>query len=536
MLIDGRSLPDGERIEADLCIIGCGPAGITIARELARPGRRLIVLESGSPDRNAEADRLGAGESVGEPYPDLRVPRARGIGGTSLHWPMLTSGGDEGWIARPLDPLDFEQRPWIEHSGWPVTSAEMEPYYRRAQEVAGLGPYAYSATDWSTHDRRPMDLPADTVVTNVFQRGEHRFTRYRDDLARSEDIRVIHDTTVLEMRTDRETNAVSEVFAATNGDRRLTVAARRFVVATGGIENARLLLASRSDRPAGLGNQHDLVGRFFMERLSARGGVLIPAGPDVVRAAGLYASHQVDGTRVQGVLSLAPDVVRRERLRNATFWVRERVRPTTAPGIQSALTMYRLAQRHPLALRAFPGHVLSVAKDLPEIARTGVYYATHRVSAADEVFQLGVQAEQAPNPESRVTLGNGHDRFGSPVARLDWRPTAEDRDSIRRTVEILDGALRSAGIGRVIHRFGTEREPAMFIGNWHHMGTTRMDADPRRGVVDPSGRVHSLSNLYIAGSSVFPTSGFANPTLTVTALALRLADALRDETAADVAA
>ena len=118
MLIDGRTLPDGERLEADVCVIGCGPAGITVARELGAAGMEVTVLESGGPERTRAADALGTGESVGHPYAMDRS-RARGIGGTSLHWEMDTDGGDEGWLARPLDPLDLEARAAIPDSGWP---------------------------------------------------------------------------------------------------------------------------------------------------------------------------------------------------------------------------------------------------------------------------------------------------------------------------------------------------------------------------------------------------------------------------------
>jgi len=138
-----------------------------------------------------------------------------------------------------------------------------------------------------------------------------------------------------------------------------------------------------------------------------------------------------------------------------------------------------------------------------------------------------VQAEQQPNLDSRITLSHRRDRFGSPLARLDWQPTEGDRRSIERSVELLDAGLRAAGIGHIIHPFGSERPLVTFVGNWHHMGTTRMSSDPAEGVVDATGRVHGVENLYIAGSSTFPTAGFANPTLTIVALAIRLADELR---------
>jgi choline dehydrogenase-like flavoprotein len=431
-------------------------------------------------------------------------------------------------MARPLDPLDFETRPGIADTGWPVSAADLETAYRRAQEIAGLGRFGYELADWPADANPAFALPRDRVVTHLFQRGATRFSRYRDELAESPDIRVIHHATVLRLDSDGDSGLIKEAIVATGGGRGFSVAARRFVLATGGIENPRLLLASTTpDRPKGLANEHNLVGRFFMERLSTRAGVLMPADTSRGADARLYQSHIVAGTRVQASLSLAPDVIRDERLRTATFWVLERSRAAASPGLRSMLSMYRYAHRRPLDRRAIAAHALNVARDLPGVLATGIELARRRGRLEQDVLQIGVQAEQAPNPDSRVVLGDRRDPFGQRVARLDWRPTADDHASIARSVELLDGAFRSAGIGRIARRFGTEHAPALFIGNWHHMGTTRMHPDPRHGVVDPTGRVHSLANLYVAGGSVFPTAGFANPTLTIVALAVRLADELR---------
>jgi choline dehydrogenase-like flavoprotein len=130
-----------------------------------------------------------------------------------------------------------------------------------------------------------------------------------------------------------------------------------------------------------------------------------------------------------------------------------------------------------------------------------------------------------------VTLGTRRDRFGLPVARVDWRPAPSDRASIRASQKAVDTALRAAGLGHVEFMLGDEHPPMLLEGNFHHLGTTRMHTDPARGVVDADCRVHGVRNLYVAGSSVFPTYGCSNPTLTVVALALRLADHLKKQLA-----
>jgi choline dehydrogenase-like flavoprotein len=366
------------------------------------------------------------------------------------------------------------------------------------------------------------------VVTNIFQRGSRRLSENGTSLVDSPAVQLIHDATVRGFVPVASGGRIDHLDVVADQGRRFSVAARRFVLAAGGIENPRLLLASPiPDREAAVGNERDLVGRFFMERLSARAGVIVPSDPRLPVAASLYRSHLVDGTRVQGVLSLAPDVVRREGLRNAAFWVPGRRHASSAPGVGSVLSVYRHARRRPRDLGAIGRHLVNIGRDLPDVVRTAAHHVLRRPESAPDVFQLGVQAEQAPNPDSRVTLARRSDRFGMPLARLDWQPSTDDRRSIQRTVQLLDGALREAGIGRIVHPFGTGQPPALFLGNWHHMGTTRMHDDPAHGVVDRTGRLHTMDNLYVAGSSVFPTTGFANPTLTIVALAVRLADELR---------
>jgi choline dehydrogenase-like flavoprotein len=203
----------------------------------------------------------------------------------------------------------------------------------------------------------------------------------------------------------------------------------------------------------------------------------------------------------------------------------------TSEGVRSLVALYRAVRRRRLPgdLR---GHARNVARDLDDVALTLYRQVIARGSANDEVFILRVQAEQAPNPSSRVTLDGARDAFGLRKARLDWRVTESDRWSIRRTQEIVDRELRRAKLGRLERKLGEEDPPALFRGAFHHMGTTRMHREASHGVVDADCRVHGLANLFVAGSSVFPTAGCANPTLTLVALAVRLADHLRDELAA----
>ena len=301
------------------------------------------------------------------------------------------------------------------------------------------------------------------------------------------------------------------------------------VLAAGGIENPRLLLLSNHVHRRGLGNDRDLVGRFFAERLSARSGYLVPAVPELVGRAGLYAIHKVDpGVRVQGALRVCDAAQRERQLLNCAFFLLARDQSMTAEAVRSIASLVKARRRRPLSVAAVPGHVRNIATGVGDLGA----FALDRLRRPDQtrrVLVLRVQAEQAPNRSSRVTLGTRRDPFGHPVARVDWRPAASDRASIRASQEMVDGAVRAAGLGHVELMLGDESPPALIEGNFHHLGTTRMHVDPAHGVVDADCRVHSVRNLYVAGSSVFPTYGCSNPTLTVVALALRLADHLKKQ-------
>jgi choline dehydrogenase-like flavoprotein len=534
MLRDGRAIPENELVETDLCIIGAGPAGISIAREFVGRRLRVCLLESGGARPVRAAQRLNDGRTVGYWYYPLASTRARAFGGSSAHWWHQTDedGRPYLWRTGPLDPVDFDSRPGIAHTGWPFSREVLLPFYERAQRICQLGPFEYGVEDWEDPEARPrFPLPRDEVVTNIFQYGNRTFADYLGELARAQNVTTILNSTVCELVTAENPSTIDEVTVRVEAGKAFRLKARAYVLAAGGIENARLLLLSRKTHTAGLGNTHDLVGRFFMERLSIRSGVIVPTGPGLFQRSLLYKIQSARGAHIQGVLRLNEKVMRSEGLLNAAMFVLPAHKAFTSEGVRSLVALYRAVRRRRLPgdLR---GHARNVARDLDDVALTLYRQVIARGSANDEVFILRVQAEQAPNPSSRVTLDGARDAFGLRKARLDWRVTESDRWSIRRTQEIVDRELRRAKLGRLERKLGEEDPPALFRGAFHHMGTTRMHREASHGVVDADCRVHGLANLFVAGSSVFPTAGCANPTLTLVALAVRLADHLRDELAA----
>lgn len=511
MFSDARNLDDGSRIEADVAVVGGGPAGITIARAFAGSRASVCLLEGGGLEFDAEVQALYAGENLGIEYP-LTGNRLRYFGGSSNHW---------GGYCRLLDPIDFEARDWVPYSGWPFGRDELEPYYERASEAAEVAPGRYEdGAYWQARTGEPLvDWPAGRMHVRFFHFSPPtRFgERYRAGLERAGNIRVLLNANVTRCVAVPSGAAVDHLEVRTLTGRRHEVRARFFVLAAGGLENPRVLLLSDDVVPGGLGNRHDQVGRYFMEHPHVGGFAEIVVA-DLARLPSIYRKRLVfDGRAGTAAFVPEPGFLRRERLLNASFAMAvageygQRTDLST-PMAQAHVAMLRSARRF---LADGSG---AVKVEDPDYA--GVWMG------------IGCACEQVPNPDSRVTLGEARDALGLRRIRLDWRLGEQDRRSLVRHIQSLGLEFAAAGIGRMLIRVEDDGLwPEVVAGGSHHMGTTRMSDDPARGVVDRNCRVHGVDNLYVAGSSVFPTSGSANPTLNILALAYRLVDHLREQLA-----
>ncbi len=509
MFTDARTLTDRTTIEADLAIIGGGVAGITLARAFQGSAVKVCVIEAGGMQLDAEVQALYRGESVGIEYP-LDATRLRFLGGSSNHW---------GGYCRPLDPIDFEQRDWVPHSGWPFTIDELKPYYPDASTIVEVAPGKYADVDY-WEQMTGEDLPA--LATGRMRLQFVQFSpptrfgeRYGPELKEAKNIQVLLNANVVNIGAAAEGQVVEKLAIRTLDGRSHTVKARYHVLATGGLENARLLLLSNDVVPAGLGNQNDLVGRFFMEHPHLSGFGEIVVG-DLKRVPPLYRERVVvEGRPAKVAFNPSYPFLREAKLLNATF-------------MGGVAGDYHASDQ---ATESGPGKVLPT--DVLKAARRFLADGDGPVRPEDPAYigspmGLGCAGEQAPNPDSRVTLSRQRDALGLPEIKLDWRLSEQDRHSLVTHMHSLALEFGALGMGRMVRYFEDDRTwPARVDGGSHHMGTTRMHDDPRQGVVDRNSKVHGMDNLYVAGSSVFPTGGSANPTLTIVALTLRLADHLR---------
>ncbi|MEQ8858159.1 MAG: GMC family oxidoreductase [Pseudomonadales bacterium] len=526
MLIDLRadgSVPD---LHADVCVIGAGAAGISVTRRLCRAGHRVILLEAGGLDYDADTQNLNDGANVGMPYYDLVDARLRFFGGTTNIW---------GGRCTPLEPIDFERRPWVRHSGWPLTFDDLLPYYLEAHRDLELGDFGYDQRLWRLLGRTPPPLTPDALITRFwrFDTVKERFSPGRcRDLFDAATVTVLTHANVVHLQANAHASALEHVRVSTLEGRTVEVRARCFVLACGGIENPRLLLAANDVERQGIGNRHDLVGRFFMEHQHGRAGKVLTARPFELWNLFRKRAPGRGQPPIAPTLLPAPALQARRGILNTALTFKLQRSPEQ--GLSLNDRVYRRL-KHQLPPDRSRRRLWHAYRSVRGALQRSVKPVVERLRArgARHLYVM-VRAEQSPNPASRVVLGSERDALGVPRAALDWQLSRQDKDTVAVLAETLNQEFIRIGHGGMepaawLAEPGSEwpvdatvsKHP---IGGYHHMGTTRMSDDPAHGVVDGDCRVHGYGNLYVAGSSVFTTGGWANPTLTILALAYRLAD------------
>ncbi|MGB5819455.1 MAG: GMC family oxidoreductase [Saonia sp.] len=505
MHIDARTLENNSLIQGDICIIGAGTAGISIALDWIDTPYKVILLEGGGFEYDSSIQELNKGTSTGQKYFPLQSSRLRYFGGTTGHWAGMCS---------PLDPIDFMQRDYVPNSGWPIDRKDLDPFYARAQKILKLGPYNYDFEYWRKElpNLHPFPMDGHVVWNKMWQYSRARFgPLYKDTIVHAKNIQLYTYANAVNIRANENVSSATEVVVKNHEGKTHIVRAKHFIMACGTLQNSRLLLASNTQAKQGLGNDQDLVGRYFMEHLeiaSAELWLLKPFPTD------LY-SWDYGKTKASAELAITKETQIQHRILNGTA----SLMPLTL-GRNRKPRIEPWQEEDPRKAGEKTFSHWDEAAEKAEKENKG---------AISRAFQLNTRIEQAPNPDSRLTLGDEKDELGVPRASLHWQLTNLDKRSIRKIYELIGHQMGISDIGRIrLLEFLQDKNdmtwPPGTNGGWHHMGTTRMSHDAKTGVVNANCRVHGISNLFVAGAACYSTSGAPNPTLTLVALSLRLSD------------
>ena len=507
----------------DLCIVGAGAAGLALAAEFLNTSWRVLVLESGLREPDAAGEDLNTLENVGLPHDGWRKGRVRSLGGTTRTW---------GGQLIPMRESELAARPWVPDSGWPLQLEELQPYYRRVERLLRVEGPPYDGTLWPRLGMTPPVFDPASFRVRFSQwaaLGRRNFAvLWRRDLERSANVTVLLDATAVGVQCAPGSGSCHSIGVRSRTGRAASIRARSYVVACGGIETARLLLASSHPDGNGVANSSGLVGRCFQDHVSYVAGEVEPASRQVVQ--NLFDPRYVGSTMYSLKVEPTDAVMRDEGWLNVMGHIAFQI-----PDALGWMELRRILRSLQAGRPELPSLHESIAmlRGSTELTRLVLarYLAKRRRSPNAGAIELLVDTEQAPNRDSRVLLDTRVDDLGMPRARLDWRITGLERRTLHGFANRIAAEFARLGLGKIrmagAPDFERREGPGAARDIYHHMGTARMSATPKEGVTRPDLRCHDVDNLFVAGAAVFPAGGIANPTFTSLALSLRLADQLK---------
>jgi choline dehydrogenase-like flavoprotein len=530
VIADLTEFETGKVLEVDLCVVGAGAAGVTIAKEFLGSGLRVCLAEAGGMQEEPETQEIYEGESVGHPF-DVHEGRYRVFGGSATRW---------GGRCATLDPIDFAVRDWVYKSGWPIGLDQLKPYYDRAKVLANF------ELPWISDDDVPAELGIELPQSSteglnpfVWRYAPLGYRLYFDwgrayggELKADANTHVLLHANLTALEGTADGSHIQSITVSSLNGVSMKIKARAFVLCCGGIENARLLLHAPANVLGKL-NQFDNLGRYFAQH--PRGPIAtLKTTPETARR--LQTLFTVF-TRPSGVqyeigFALSEKAQREHGLLNASAYLTYDARPESAwKSGARLLAAFKSRKLYDNVLH----DIVNVASDTGNVA-TNFYrrvFQGHPAILRDPLVTILIDLEQDPNPQSRVTLSAAKDSLGMCRAKVDWRIAEIERTTARHFNGLIAQQLKQLGLGQTdASAWLTSGEPLRndeLYGTYHHIGTTRMSKDPADGAVNAECRTHGVDNLYLSGCSVFPTGGHANPTLTIVALAIRLSDHLRNQ-------
>jgi len=507
---DARSLTAGTELTADICIVGAGAAGITLARTMAGKGVKILLMEGGGLEYEADSQRLYTGVNVGLKYYDLLTCRLRYFGGSTNHW---------GGFCLFSRESDFTEIKGVPLSGWPLSMSEVKDDLLWASDVIGHKPADFDPLEMVREAGEKPDVLIDphtpSLETSVFSIGHKDYTRFgrrfRDELAQAADLQVFLHANLVKVQLAAEGNTVTHLDFRTLEGTNFKVRAKRYVLACHALENARQLLIANDVQKNGIGNESGYVGRCFQEHAHASSGILATNHQRFLKF------YRADFKKPKmPLLTLRASALQEKGVLN--YYCRLRRLSSLADLKRASKRLW--AKRNERFDAEAAHEMMVVAENVDELFAQVYGRALHKATA---YFLLDHRIEQAPNPDSRVVITDKRDSLGLPRLDLKWAINEQDVKTFEAGRSAVVNELSAAGIGRFVSEPITmEFLTKNVAGHWHHIGTARMSESASTGVVDKNLKVHSVDNLYVSGSAVYPRGGLHGPTMLIIALARRL--------------
>jgi len=563
MKTNATELNDQQKIIADVCIIGAGPAGMATAHEFLNSDLNVTILESGGNQYINPVQMLSKGELSGDMFLVQELTHLRQIGGTANSWILQMTDEEYGYRYSPLDEIDFEKRDDFPYSGWPFSKKELDPYYERAHITCGLGQYNYTAKYWAQGKFQPIQFDEEKIYNSIFTFGPtKKFTKeIPEKITESNNVNLYFEATVVELLCDETGENVTTAVVKMFDGKEIYFKAKQFIITSNALQTPRLLLNSKKTHKNGIGNQNDNVGRYYMDHYLVPCGNFYPHDQKFINQLGFYDMQSVEGKTVLGRINLNPTMMKKEGLRNMAVMLFPMAWNQSDLDAMNSLNaikfphfrMYHIRfpidfAKHVTQLLSKPKelmiHIRNIFRGRNRLFRAVYEYIRYGVpvflglgrggwsrmannEGKYDKFELLAIVEQSPNPENRLTVTNDKDELGCPKTKIHYICAEEDINSVEKAQKIMGETMEATGLGRY-EPPAVGAEVMKTLSGIHHMlGTTRMSDDPASGVVDRDCCVHGMKNLFIAGSAVFPTGGYANPTLTNIALSIRVADKVK---------
>src|SRR3990167_1409361 len=521
MILDLKEINETPLFQCDLCIIGSGAAGLALTSQMINTPFKVMLIERGGLDHEDETQALYEVEINGLSFPGATEGRFRVHGGSTTKW---------GGQALPFTPIDFEKRAWVSHSGWPITYDDLKPYYQRAYQFLMVDEMNVDSDLFEYLKTKPPAFDRSKIWYHFSKWSPKPNIRenYLFSIKTSNDYSLLLHANVTNIILDKNQQFVCQLEVASLIGTRAMVKATYFVLCTGGIETARLLLSNHHQQSSGIGNDYDLVGRFFQDHPTATIGWLNTSNPK--QAQRLFNVFHKCRLKYTVRCTASPEWQRNKQTLNMSTGI-EFVQEHSS--FQDLKEIYNAIGHRNFNRSLLNSLFHTLCHPSGAISPILHYLFLGRNYSPGAKMRFGLMSEQEPNPDSCILLSNRKDVLGMPLAEIRWKLTELTRYSMQQFALMLRDEIKIANIGELKLESWLFNPSSSWTGNvidqFHHMGTTRMHDSPRHGVVNRHCRVHGISNLFIGSSAVFPTSGHSNPTLTIIALCIRLADRLKQE-------